>query len=216
MPNRSPRFTPVILPASLACLFLLSSSCVHRLPSKDIPPGIEPGYVDLKAGWRLRVVVPILRSGGYIVPMTVEREEGRTISVRAGADFVGYETEYYDVKPRHGSGTTISFRDAEAVEEGKSSRRQRPLLQLFDLPPKIKFVRLIYLIRESKSDHNMVIVGATGKNTLAKLTVGVSSNESAMCNSSEKVACIFVPAGIAVVPEERIRIDGKTDWRPAR
>ncbi len=158
-------------------------------------------------------MVPILRSGGYVVPMTVEQEEGHTITAKVGTDFIGYETEYYDVRPRNGSGIAVSFREAEALEEGKSSKRRRPMLQLFELPPKTKFVRLIYLIRESKSDHNMVIVAAADEKTLAKLTAGVMSNHSLLCNSSENAKCVPVPAGIAVVPEERIQINGNTEWR---
>jgi len=30
---------------------------------------------------------------------------------------------------------------------------------MFSLPPDIKYIRLVHLIRESGSDHNMVIVG---------------------------------------------------------
>jgi len=214
MLTRHPRFARTILQAFLVCLSLPSSSCLHRPRPKDAPT-VGPDYVDLKIGWRLRVVVPLLRSGGYIVPTTVEREEGKTIEVKAGADFIGYETDYYSVKS-HAGGVTVSFTNAETVEEGKSFERMRPMLPLFNMPSGMRFVRLIYLIRESKSDHNMVIIAAVDKGVLKKLTVSVTSGDSSMCRSPQYAACVEVPTGIAVVPEERIPVDGKADWRPAR
>src|SRR5690349_17033639 len=79
-------------------LCLLFTGCRHQRPALPNPPNIgEVGYLDLKAGWRLRVVVPIVRTGGYIVPMTT-KVEGHTISVTAGKDFLGYETDYYDIR----------------------------------------------------------------------------------------------------------------------
>ena len=171
-------------------------------------------HVDLKAGWRLRVVIPILHSGGFIVPMKVQ-QEGQTITATVDADFIGYETDYYAIKPRRDSGIKLSFITAEAVEEGRPLKRARPKLHQFDLPPNLRFVRLVYLIRLSKSDHNLVIVAAADQALLELATRTVTSNDSS-CSSSENAACVSIPAGVAVIPEEKIRIDKRTEWRPAR
>jgi len=198
---------------------LLLSACSRRIPSRAATPDDTidnlKSYVDLRAGWRVRVVVPILRSGGFI-PIPMDTLEGQANSVAAGADFIGYETEYYAVRPRDDSGIRITFTRAEAVEQGKTSSRTRPMLPLFNLSPGVKFVRLVYLIRESKADHNMMLLAAADESTLDKLTTGMTLNNSQVCKSSVEVMCIDVPAGVAVVAEEKVRIDGRVQWKPVR
>jgi hypothetical protein len=92
----------------------------------------------------VRAVVPILRSGGYIVP-TRSLSEGNAVSVSPGGDPIGYETDYYDVRSRNGSEIAIAFTRGEAVEQGKTSRRTEPRVQLLSLSTRTKFVRLVYL-----------------------------------------------------------------------
>ena len=50
-----------------ALVLLLAGCAAHRLQvaAPAAPGPIEPGYIDLEPGWRLRVVTPILESGGY-------------------------------------------------------------------------------------------------------------------------------------------------------
>lgn len=216
MRNESPSLKRLVGRACLLSGCLLLTGCVPRAPVQPAAPSPnfgERGYVDLKAGWRLRVVVPILRSGGYIVPMT-SRVEGNTVSVSTGKDFIGYETEYYAVRPRGKTGVSLHFSEAEAVEEGKASRRTQPMIQLFSLPPDVKFVRLVYLIRVSKADHDMVLLAASHESTLNRLTAEISANDSAACKSSAEAACVRVPPGIAVVPEQRRLVDGRMLWGP--
>jgi hypothetical protein len=140
-----PRMSPCLRSATRQvfafsfCLLLIAF--IRRVPVQTSAPDnriAEPNYVDLRAGWRLRVVIPIQRSGGYIVP-TAALPQGDTISVSAGGDFIGYETDYYDVRSHHGSEMRIAFNRAEAVERGNTSNRTQPTLQLFSLPPHVKF-----------------------------------------------------------------------------
>jgi hypothetical protein len=88
------------------------------------------------------------------------RSEGNTISVYAGKDFIGYETDYYAVRPMNNSGVKIVLRGVKAVVQEKKSERTTPALRLFNFPPNLKFVRIVYLVRESKSDHDMVLLAA--------------------------------------------------------
>jgi len=48
-------------------------------------------YIDLEPGWRLRVVTPILKDGGYVV-----KTQGETVE----PGFLGYEVSFYDVRAR--------------------------------------------------------------------------------------------------------------------
>ena len=192
---------------------LLLTGCGPQRPAHPNPPNIgELGYLDLKAGWRLRVVVPIVRTGGYIVPM-ITKLEGHTISVTAGKDFVGYETDYYDVQSSIGSAVTIKFRHAEAVVQGKKSKPKQPALALFDLPPHDGFIRIVYLIRASRHDHDMVVLTSTDENVLRDLTVKTMSNGRDACQTSNRTTCVQIPAGVAVIPEEKVREAGKDQWK---
>jgi hypothetical protein len=200
----------------IACLLL--GACVRRLPIPTETPqksGDTLDYTDLRAGWRVRVVVPILRSGGYIVPMTTQAE-GNTISVYAGKDFIGYETDYYAVKSVNNSGEKIVLRGATAVVQGKKSERTAPALQLFNFPPNLRFVRIVYLVRESKSDHDMVLLAAADESTLYKQTVAVMSSGSQTCKSSADQMCVRVPAGIGLVLEKKMRVAGRNQWIPVK
>jgi len=126
---------------------------------------------------------------------------------------VGYENDYYSVV-KSGSGVHVEFRAAEAVKDGKTSRQPRPLVALFSLPVQMGYVRLIYLVRVSDADHNMAIVGAEDPETLASLTRLVQTNPEEGCRREMHSDCWWVPAGIAVRPEERTIVNGKKEWRP--
>ena len=197
-------------------ILCLSTACTRRTPVQSPDPLVEnPDYVELKAGWRIRVVVPILRSGGYIVPMT-PRVDGNSIVPTTGKEFIGYETDYYEVRPREGSGVRVAFIKAEAVEQGNTSKKERPILDLFSSSAGFRFVRMVYLVRESKADHDVVLVAAADREAINGLTAGVASNNSEGCQSSAQTACTVVPAGVAVIPEQRARVDGHMEWISAR
>lgn len=53
--------------AGVAALALaaLGGCATHRLAPRPSPIARGPAYVDLEAGWRVRVVTPILRSGRF-------------------------------------------------------------------------------------------------------------------------------------------------------
>ena len=197
-----------------ACFsFLFFLGCAHP-PAIQPPAAQEVGfqdYVDLKPGWRLRVVFPITRSGSYVVVSEQPSEGG---SVKVSDDFLGYEKSYYSVKPASGTGVRIEFTKAQVWEKDKFHSRPKTLLPLFDALANSRYVRLVYLIRASQADHNMAVVAASDPATLETLTRNVTS--SAICKSSPDGVCIWTPAGVAVTPEEKRLVDGKKQWAPAR
>ena len=196
-------------------LVLMLASCASRevhVPLQTQTNSIDQSFLDLQGGWRVRVVTPILKSGGYRLQSL--ESGGRNLGdFRVGPDFVGYENDYYSVV-KSGSGVHVEFRAAEAVKDGKTSRQPRPLVALFSLPVQMGYVRLIYLVRVSDADHNMAIVGAEDPETLASLTRLVQTNPEEGCRREMHSDCWWVPAGIAVRPEERTIVNGKKEWRP--
>ena len=205
------------LPAFVSSICLLAScllfaACPNKVPVHSIPPGNigEVNYLDLKPGWRLRVVVPIVRTGGYIVPMTTETG-GHGVSVTAGKDFLGYETDYYDVESTH-TGVKIKFRRAEAIVQGKKSTPAQPVLRLFNTPEENGYLRIVYMIRESGHDHNTVVVSCVDEKTLHDLSPKVMAGNIESCQTYHSV-CVQIPTGVAVIPEEKIREGGKDQWK---
>jgi hypothetical protein len=182
---------------------LLGGACERRAARIDAPPELVPGFVDLRPGWRLRVVTPLLKSGGY------------TLTVAAGDELEGYETSYYSVAPHPKGGVRIAFASADVTKQGASAPQPRPVAPLFDLPAGARFVRLIFLTRVSPTDHDMAVVAAADPTALSRLTAEVQADSRA-CVSARRSYCSWIPLGIAVRPESRTGESGAGDWAPVR
>jgi hypothetical protein len=187
---------------------LLAGCVAHRVP----PPVLDnAAYIDLQPGWRLRVVTPILKSGGYQLRASIPETSGGTITVSA-ADFIGFETAYYAVSTP-AEGMRIEFLSATITRGGETTPQPQPLVPLFNLPARVRFVRLIYLTRVSEADHDMAVVASDQKETLDALTSAVQANPG-NCETTRGAFCSWVPAGIAVRPE--LQKPKSNEWIPAR
>ena len=163
----------------------------------------------------LRVVTPILKSGGYRLRASRETVKGNTIALSAGDEFIGYETAYYAVNARRGTGVKIQFTSAEIAKAGQTTPQSRPLVALFHLPRWATHVRLIYLQRVSRADHDMAVAAAKDAVSLEAFTRAVQANPTGACNAGRRTFCSWIPAGIAVRPELP-RDRGNGQWAPAR
>ena len=69
--------------------------------------------------------------------ITETSRAGRDIAFTTSDDFVGYETSYYAVKERNGGGVRIVFMSAWVTENGKTTRRPRPIVPILtcQIPP---------------------------------------------------------------------------------
>ena len=57
----------------------------------------DNSYLDLTPGGRLRILVPILKSGGYgVATGGAPQEEGNTV-VLSAANLAGYEVSFYSI-----------------------------------------------------------------------------------------------------------------------
>lgn len=204
---------------AIATLILFLAGCAPRTAPPSPAPAatspLGPSYIDLQPGWRLRVVTPLLRSGGYRLRTGAESTEGNTVTLSAGDEFLGYETSYYAVRQRRGGGVRVNFDMAEVTKGGETSRQARPLERLFQIPRGAKHVRLIYLQRVSEADHEMAVVAADRPETLDALTAQVRATPEEACGSGRRAHCSWIPAGISVLPEMRRASDEKA-WIPAR
>jgi hypothetical protein len=190
------------------------TGCAVRTPHEGTSAFIDRSYVDLEPGWRIRVVSPILKSATFKVQTEEAPTSGATIALKTTDDFVGFETDYYAVNAPNGHGSLIEFSSAEVKRNGRRIKRPQPLLPLFEFPERVHYVRLLFLTRVSKTEHDQAILGASSLAELDTLTRRVEASPVENCKMQPEGICSWVPSGISVQPEKRTAETGKT-WIPA-
>lgn len=208
---KAPTRANLSLCLAVAAVFL---GCAVRAPHAGPLPDIGRSFVDLQPGWRIRTVTPILRSGKYLPEFGETAGVGGSAEITTGDDFIGYETSYYTVEPGKRSGVAIAFVSAKATINGKTSGQPQPRVRLFDFSPRAQYVRLVFLTRVSRADHNQAILAASDIAILDNLTQQVEADPAANCKSQEGSYCVWVPEGIAVRPE-RPDPAHRRHWIPA-
>jgi hypothetical protein len=183
---------------------ILSGCSAHRRLNQATPlVEVGRGYVDLMAGWRVRVVTPIDRSGTFQLQTAHTEFNGHTVTVDSGNDFLGYELAYYAVTTRPSDGVAVSFLRAEKIIGGVTRKEASAQVRLFDLPENYGYVRLVFLTRLSQADHNEAIIAASSFADLEDLTEKLQANPEMNCERESQGICSWVPAGISVQPERR-------------
>ncbi|HEX3681403.1 MAG TPA: hypothetical protein VHU83_02595 [Bryobacteraceae bacterium] len=181
-----------------------SAGCSHSTVHVPAPSNIsatDNSYMDLQPGWRLRIIVPLLKSREFRASATAEQIDGNTISLHA-ADLIGYETSYYAIKGKINSGVRLEFASAEITRNGNTLPETNALTLPFQLPRHNQHIRLIYLVRVSRADHNMAIVASKRLTALDSFTKRLKESPD-ICDVKGEVFCSWVPAGIAVRPEQQ-------------
>jgi hypothetical protein len=161
-------------------------------------PG-DNSYLDLTPGSRLRILVPLLSAGQNHLALGSSQADGNTITLSA-ANLVGYQVSYYLAEGHRNGKVHLQFASAEMTKDGHTVPEPVAPHLPFQLPQRTHFIRLVFLVRVSESDHNMAIVAANTKDALAAFTAQLKQNPSA-CQVTENVSCVWVPEGIAVRPE---------------
>lgn len=179
----------------LPMVLLVLAGCAARRPLAVAPPSRE--YLDLAPGQTLRVITPLLRSGGLQLAgagRPVESGAGQLeVTVDTKGEFLGYEESLYTVSV----GLRITCTRVETVIDGVRTAQAAPRVPLFRLPRRSRHVRLLYLLRSSQADHNMAILAAPDPTVLERLTAAVRANPESGCQAPQ---CVWVPAGMAVRP----------------
>jgi hypothetical protein len=163
------------------------------------------------------VTVPLLRSGGYQLKTTAPAVTGNTISLSADKDLVGLEVDFYSFQSREGGGVRIEFVYGEVRKNGQTNSQSRPGTVLFQVPPNLKFLRLVYSVQTGRGelDHGMAFLAADEMSSLETSTRKLQINPN-NCNNDEHTYCSWIPAGVAVVPEVRTKGIKADTWDPVR
>jgi len=163
------------------------------------------------------VTIPLLRSGGYQLKTTAPALTGNTISLSADKDLEGFEIDFYSFQPREGGGVRIEFVYGEVRKNDQTISQSRPGTVLFQVPPNLKFLRLVYSVQMARgeSDHGMAFLAADEMSTLETSTRELQINPNS-CNKDEHTYCSWIPPGVAVVPEVRTKGIRADTWDPVR
>ena len=203
----------MLLRIVIAIFSVFTSCSTRRNPVPARISASHPGYIDLEAGWRLRVVTPISKKGNYRLDYKDVKQVDGSITLTAD-EFKGYETAYYSVEARKSGGVQIRFVSAELSQDGKSASLSQSVRPLFASTRKFRLVRLVYLTRASDSDHDMAVVTANKQEDLEASTKAVLADALAGCVTGAHSQCSWIPAGVAVRPEKQQ--SGNTAWVPSR
>ncbi len=175
---------------------------------------LHGGYVDLGGESRLKVVSPILREGapqGSSALMAATGDD-RSISldVKASADFLGYETDWYKADPKSdGIGEHLVFVAGESRIGDQVNKEARPRHDYFVFAPDDAYFRLFFLTRISRADHDIAILGAPTTAELDEMTSRLQENPD------DCRRCVMIPKEVAVVPYLAVTVNGKEVAVPA-
>ncbi|HEX4232436.1 MAG TPA: hypothetical protein VHZ07_27470 [Bryobacteraceae bacterium] len=177
-------------------------SCVHKtIAPASRAPVADNSYLDLVPGGSLRIVVPSLKSGTLPAETQPLQQNGNTFLVSA-ANLAGYDISYYSIDRAPHGHVRLKFTTAEITRDSKTvSSSQAPALP-FPLPLIPQHIRLFYLVRKSRSDHNMAIVASKSLDALNAFTTQLE-NQPDVCRTDGEIFCSWIPSGIAVRPESQ-------------
>jgi len=184
----------------IATAVIVNGWSAHRPPNPTTPL-VARGYVDLKAGWRIRVVTPITRSGTFQVQTAPTEDSTHSVTLNSGDDFLGYELAYYAVPALPSDGVAVSFVRAERNVSGATRKEAHPQVRLFDLPESYRYIRLVFLTKLSQADHNEAIIAALNVADLEDLTEQLQASPETNCKRESRGICSWVPIGISVQAE---------------
>jgi hypothetical protein len=190
-------------------------ACAHRQSPELAAISHDRDFIDLQAGWRIRVVTPILKSGTFKVRTQALRSSDGTVNLKVSNDFAGYETDFYMTERRNQAGIAIRFSSAEVRDtNGTRTTKPQPIVPLFVFPQGIQYVRLLFLTRVSQPEHNEAMIGASSLLAgLEQLTQKLTANPDENCRNSIGEVCSWMPEGISVQPEKKT--NKSKDWVPA-
>lgn len=183
-----------------AVLVVLAACSRQIAVAPNAPAPSDNSYSDLESGSNLKIVVPLLKSGGFRSDWQTSRVNANTFKVRAD-DLIGYTVLHYAVLGKDGL-VRLKFLSAEETREGKTAPAAAPPVLPFDLPRRAEYIRLVYLVRVSRADHNMAIVASKRLDRLHAFTARLIENPE-VCKSVDAIFCSWVPTGIAVRSERQ-------------
>jgi len=162
------------------------------------------GYLDLAPDYQLKLISPILRDGALsgASALSTDTVSGSdttlSVTVKASADFLGYEISWYALQPRPaGAGSRVVFAKAESHIGDQVTTAQQPRTNHFRFPEDAAYYRLFYLTRVSQADHNVALLSARSRAELDHQALAFSTDPDAC---AKVPTCVALPKEVAVTP----------------
>lgn len=169
--------------------------------------------VDVGPQTRLEVVSPVFRDGtppgasALETAGTTGSGNALTVTVRASADLMGFETAWYGVQPnRSHAGFSIVPLHAERNIQGKVEARDGPAKNTFPFPADAAFYRLFY--KADQTDFTALAVAARSRAELEERTKLLETG-TASCNKLHDELCVAIPKGVAVNAYVTVTVNGR-------
>ena len=174
------------------------------------------GAVTLEPGFRLKVVAPMLKAG-YSDIKTSTSPNSKAGSLEMNVEgLAGFETAYYDVRPRSGGGVEFKLTSVEQNRITNITHPAAPSAFQFDIAPDIRNFRLLFLRRLSLADRDISLLGGRSWNVLLSSaqrfdTVPGSVSE---CTTTPGLQCVAVTSRTAILSEVGVTLNGKPAFVP--
>lgn len=160
---------------------------------------LHGSQVDIGPYTRLEVVSPVFREGTPPAPEPLETTgngSGLTVTVRAPANLIGFETAWYGIRPHAGhAGFSIVPLRAERNVQGKVEPLPAPATNVFAFPPDAAFYRLFY--KADQTEFTALAVAARTQAGLEERTQMLDAGP-ASCRKLNDALCLAIPKGVGV------------------
>lgn len=189
---------------SFPLMLLTTTACTHQVIVPSQPANIhrtDNAYMDLAPGWKVRIVVPLLKSGGLRPSDLSPVSTDNGVVTVSSSDLIGYRVFHYSVLDKGKGLVRLQFVSSDRTENGRTEVEARPPMLPFALPLQTDYIRLVYLVRASGADHNMAVIASKRIDALNIFTNQFEKDPN-VCGIGNEVSCVWVPAGIAVRPEK--------------
>lgn len=176
------------------------------------------GYLDLRPGYRLRLVRPLLRAGAgpnasaisSVGGATMNSDGSLNVDARSSADLLGYETAWYEIE-RRGSGFAIRELTAESHLVNQSGEKPGKLNAPWDrLNPTAVYYRVLYLTRSSSQDRDALLLAESTHARIEAVTAAIAANPALCQSGSYRSTCVVLPRQAALTAHVQVSLNGST------
>lgn len=195
--------------AALISVLMLTGCRQTHLPAPA--PALNNTWLDLVAGWRLRVIAPVLKDAREPYALSVTPAGPMALTVTATPNLLGFETQYFLLQ---GKQTAVRLRFAQATKtiDGKTEPEQLPSQGYLPVSSHTRHIRLVFLTRSTEVPHDMAIVCSRNEQALQSVTSEIMRHPESC--GSDGSGCTWIPIGVAVRAE---RMDSVTrSWLPVQ
>jgi hypothetical protein len=174
------------------------------------------GAVNLEAGFRLKVLAPLLKPGFQEVKIVQPANpSGGPLELTVeGLD--GYETAYYAVKPRDGGGIQFELSSVEENRMDVVTRSPEAKAFQFRMSPDARFFRLMFLRRASVADRDISLLGAPQWGLLLDSAHRFDTIAGTVddCDKVQGLTCVAVSKQVVILSEVGIEANGQIVYLP--